>query len=60
MGVYSVETLPKYVDLYPSCYVVNTDEGTDSGKHWACVYFNSNYTAEFLCSFGNNPYFYDK
>ena len=48
MGVYSVDTLPTYVDLNPSCYDVNTDESTNSGEHWVCVYFNSNYNAKFL------------
>ena len=37
MGVYFVDTLPKYVDLYPSCYVVNTDESPVSGEHMVCV-----------------------
>ena len=34
MGVYSVDTLPKYVETYPSCYIINTDERTDAGEHW--------------------------
>ena len=60
MGVYSVDTLPYRPLFYPSCYVVNTDESTDTGEHWVCIYFNSNLNAEFFCSFANNPYFYDK
>ena len=59
MGVYSVDTLPKYVNVYPSC-IINTDESTDVGEHWVCVYFNSNRQGEFFCSFANSPYFYDK
>ena len=59
MGVYSIDTLPKYVKAYPCCYIINTDESTGSGKHWVCAYFNSNMKAEFFCSFGNNPQFYD-
>ena len=59
MGVFSVDTLHRHVKLYPSCYIVNTDESTESGEHWVCVYFNSNGIAEFFCSFGNNPSFYD-
>ena len=55
MGVYSVDTLPHMIQYYPSCYVVNTDESTDAGEHWVCIYFNSNPD-----SFANSPYFYDK
>ena len=55
MGVYSDDTLPKYVEIYPSCYIINTDESTDAGEHWVCVYLNSNYNAEFCCSFAYNP-----
>ena len=47
MGVFSVDTLPRHVKLYPSCYIVNTDESTDSGECWVCVYFNSNGIADF-------------
>ena len=60
MGVYSADTLPHMIQYYPSCYVVNTDESTDAGEHWVCIYFNSNQDAEFFCSFANSPYFYDK
>ena len=59
MGVYTVDTLPKYVKEYPCCYIINTDESTDGGEHWVCTYFNSNGQGEFFCSFGNNPKFYD-
>ena len=48
MGVYSIDTLPKYVKAYPCCYIINTDESTGSGKHWVCAYFNSNMKAEFF------------
>ena len=59
MGVYSVDTLPKYIKAYPCCYIINTDESTGSGEHMVCVYFNSNMKTEFFCSFGNNPQFND-
>ena len=57
--MYSVDTLPKYVIFFPSCYIINTDESTDVGKHWVCIYFNSNMQAEYFCSFGNNLQYYD-
>ena len=60
MGVYSVDTLPEDVNVYPSCYIINTDESTDTGEHWVCVYFNSNRQGEFFCSFANSPHLYDK
>ena len=56
MDIYSVDTLPKYVELYPSCYIANADESTDDGEHWVCVCFDSNHNTEFFCSFGNNPH----
>ena len=59
-GVYCVDNLPSHVQLYPSVYVINTDESNGSGEHWVCVYFDVNCNAEFFCSFGNAPDYYDK
>ena len=59
MGVYSVDTLPKYAEVYPSCYIINTDESTEESEHWVCVYFYSHFNGEFFCSFGNSPYYFD-
>ena len=38
-GVYCVDNLPSHVQLYPSVYVINTDENNGSGEHWVglCV-----------------------
>ena len=51
--------IQQHVEIYHSFYIINTDESTDAGEHWMCVYLNSNYNAEFFCSFANNPKYYD-
>jgi len=57
-NVYSVDTLPKRVVIYPSAYVCNTDPSHLPGTHWVTFWFRSPVRAEFYDSFGKKPNHY--
>lgn len=58
-GVFSVDTLPRRVTLYPSAYICNTDTSHLPGSHWVVMWFKSSDYAEFFDSFGNAASYYD-
>ena len=54
-GVYAINTLPTYVTIYPSAFIVNTDPIPNPGKHWVLVIFHSPWKADYFDSFGRKP-----
>lgn len=56
-GVYSCDTLPRYVSDNACLYISNTDPSTAAGSHWVLFYFDHQ-NAVFFDSYGRKPEFY--
>jgi len=54
-GIYSPDTLPDSVNIYPSAYICNTEDSHLPGKHWVVFWFQSTVNVEFYDSFGKTP-----
>lgn len=59
LGVFPKDKVPKEVDRYPTCMVVNTDPANRPGQHWVAYYFCSATKYEFFDSYGLHPSAYD-
>jgi len=59
-GVFSPDTLPKIVNMYPSAYICNTEDSHLPGKHWVVFWFQSPSHVEFYDSFGKLPQQYSE
>ena len=57
-GVYAINTLPEYVTIYPSAYIVNTDPIPLPGEHWVLIIIHSPYRSEFFDSLGHSAAYY--
>ena len=55
-GVMAYDELPEIIEDYPTGLVFNTDSSKKSGEHWISIYFDRNKNAQYLCSFGTQPY----
>lgn len=58
-GVFSSNTLPQIVSVYPSAYICNTDPSYLPGSHWIVFWIHSPNYAEFYDSLGKLPEHYD-
>jgi hypothetical protein len=58
-GVFSPDTLPSRVNVYPSAYICNTDASHLPGKHWVVIWMENPRKAEFFDSLGHPPNHYD-
>jgi hypothetical protein len=58
-GVFSPDTLPLRVNVYPSAYICNTDPSHLPGKHWVVMWMENPRKAEFFDSLGHSPNHYD-
>lgn len=56
-GVFSSNNIPKIDEcLFPSAYIVNTDNDYEPGEHWVAFYFESNSSLpEYFDSYGLYP-----
>lgn len=54
-GIFSPDTLPLHVTLYPSAYICNTDPSYLPGRHWVVFWFSNESQAEFYDSLGHGP-----
>ena len=55
-GVMAYDELPEIIEDYPTGLVFNTDSSKQSGEHWISIYFDRNKNAQYMCSFGTQPY----
>ena len=55
IGVFSSDTLPLNIKIYPCSLVCNTDRQGKPGTHWQAMFFPNAYTCEFFDSFANPP-----
>ena len=51
-GVFPSDKLPKKIDTYPACFVMNTDPANKPGVHWVAVYVDSDKNGEYFDSYG--------
>ena len=57
-NVYSADTLPVSVNIYPSAFICNTDPARLPGKHWIVFWFEDSNHSECYDSLGRLPGFY--
>ena len=57
-GVFAINTLPRYVTIYPSAFIVNTEPMPLPGEHWILIIIYSKQNAIFFDSFGRPPSYY--
>lgn len=58
LGVFSINTLPKKINKYPSLFILNTSPSNVKEGHWLAIYIDKNQKLEFFDSYGLNPKFY--
>ena len=58
VGVFSRDELPKSIKNKPCCFIMNTDNRNQPGRHWLAFYYDVNRNAVFFDSFGLHPSHY--
>ena len=58
-NVYSADTLPAKVQLFPSAFICNTDPSSFPGKHRIVFWFQDPFNSECVDSLGNLPQRYN-
>lgn len=58
-GVFPVDRLPTIMNNFPALFIVNTDDSSEPGSHWVCVYIASPEWGYFFDSYGFAPSFWD-
>jgi len=55
IGVFSSDTLPLNIKIYPCSLICNTDKQGKPGTHWQAMFIPNAHTCEFFDSFANQP-----
>lgn len=55
LGVFPRNHLPHPPSGKACMFIVNTDDCTDRGEHWVCVYISAGKIGEYFDSFGRSP-----
>ena len=55
LGVFARDEIPGKSELYPACYVANTDPSSEPGTHWVAFFLESPTKCEFFDSYGLHP-----
>ena len=58
-NIYSVDTLPTHIHMFPSAFICNTDRSHLPGKHWIAFWLYDPYHSECFDSLGRLPMYYD-
>lgn len=46
LGIFSIDTLPKYIKHLPIIFIINTQTSNLPGQHWKAIYVSSNKIGE--------------
>ena len=58
IGVFSRDELPNSITKRPCCFIINTQNRNQPGKHWLAFYYDASKNATFFDSFGLHPSHY--